>query len=338
MTKSRRWRLNRDSRTTAIRKIGISAADQQRLRETNQPLARVAVPRRAKLGATLLRAWRRYSDAEIGTRAASVTYYTVLSLFPLLITVGNLLPVFGLSYSNISQYLAQVIPSRIMTWLNPIIKGLLTSTSGGVLSIGAVATLWTASLGITELKNGYNRVYGVKPAQNFIIKRLVSMLLLLALVLVMGAVLLSFTFGSQFLEWLVPVIGLDDTWLQTFNDWRWPVTLVAVVTVIIIVDYALPNVKTKLRYVLPGALFSVVTLLAVSQLFTLYMRYFGTRYSSYGTIGTVMVLMLWLDLSAMLLIIGALINAMVGEYYLGRPRHARGKVYDLVGHDRHELK
>ncbi|KRM87397.1 ribonuclease BN-like family protein [Lacticaseibacillus thailandensis DSM 22698 = JCM 13996] len=338
MRKQRRWHLRRVPRTAVIRKMGISADDQRRVRESPQPLARVAAARRAKVWAFLVRAWRRYSDAEISTRSASVTYYTVLSLFPLLITVGNLLPLFGLSYNNISQYLVQVVPARIMTWLNPIIKSLLTSTSGSVLSVGAIATLWTASLGITELKNGFNRVYGVKPAQNFIIKRLVSMLLLLTLVVVMGAVLLAFTFGNQFLEWLIPLLGLDDTWIRAFNDWRWPVTVVAIVVVIVIADYALSNVKIKLRFVLPGAAFSVVTLLAVAQLFTLYMRYFGTRYSSYGTIGTVMVLMLWLDLSAMLLIIGALINATVAEYFLGRPHQARGKVYDLVDHQRRELR
>ncbi|WP_125704648.1 YihY/virulence factor BrkB family protein [Lacticaseibacillus daqingensis] len=273
---------------------------------------------------------RRIGEAELGATSASLAYYALLSLFPMLITAGNLLPLFGLSYNGVSTYLAQVIPEDIMTFINPVIQNLLASTSGGILSIGAVATLWAASLGVNGLKNGFNKAYGVTPPRNFVLQRIISMLMFFTLIVALGAVMIAFAFGRQFLEWLVPILGLSDNWLTTFNAWRWPVTLVALVVVITLIDYFLPNARIKFWTILPGAGFTIAAWLALAQLFATYMHYFGTRYNSYGTIGTFMVLLLWLNFSAMMWLIGAVVNAVVAEYYCGRLRHSRGKVHDFV--------
>ncbi|WP_420844680.1 YihY/virulence factor BrkB family protein [Lacticaseibacillus parakribbianus] len=294
------------------------------------PLAAQKLSAKAKAKAVLRLIIQRVFAAELGPTSASLAYYTLLSLFPMLITLGNLLPVFGLNYDGVSSYLAQVIPEDIMAFINPVIHNLLVSTSGGVLSIGAVATLWAASLGVDGLKNGFNKAYGVTPPQNFLIQRLLSMGLFIILIVALGAVMVAFTFGRQFLEWLVPLLGLSDAWLETFNTWRWPVTLVALVVVISSIDYFLPNAKIKFRTIIPGTIFTIVAWLALSQLFAIYMRYFGTRFNSYGTIGTFMVLLLWLNFSAMMWLFGAVINAVVAEYYTGRLHHSRGKVRDFV--------
>nr|WP_179395787.1 YihY/virulence factor BrkB family protein [Lacticaseibacillus absianus] len=315
-------------------KTTLTPAQRRAIQAGRVPLAKLALPWRLKLKEMLRLAQRRISEAELGATAASLAYYALLSLFPMLITAGNLLPLFGLSYSGVSTYLAQVIPEDIMTFINPVIQNLLASTSGGILSIGAIATLWAASLGVNGLKNGFNKAYGVTPPRNFILQRLLSMLVFFTLIVVLGAVMIAFAFGRQFLEWLVPLLGLSDAWLTTFNTWRWPITLVALVAVITLIDYILPNARIKFWTILPGAGFTIAAWLALAQLFAIYMHYFGTRYNSYGTIGTFMVLLLWLNFSAMMWLIGAVVNAIVAEYYCGRLHHSRGKLHDFVRRQR----
>lgn len=310
--------------------VKLTAAQRAAIAAGRVPLAELALPKRVKFREFLKLAVTRIMAAELGPTSASLAYYALLSLFPMLILAGNLLPVFGLSYDSVSDYLGQVIPADIMAWINPVIHNLLASTSTGVLSIGAVGTLWAASLGIDGLKNGFNKAYGIRPPQNFFVQRLISILMIFVLIVLLGTVMIAFTFGRQFLEWLVPILGLSDAWLQTFNALRWPVTLAALVVAITTLDYFLPNARVRFWTVLPGAAFTIAGWLLLAQAFSWYMRVFGTRFSSYGTLGTFIVLLLWLNFMALLLLIGAVINALVAEYFTGHVHHSRGKVHDFV--------
>lgn len=314
-------KMSRQFRATKAR-LNKAAADRSR------PLAQVPMRWQKKLVLVIQRISQRFSRSEVPSRAASVTYYGVLSLFPIFITVGNLIPLFNIKASVVLGYLNQVVPPNITSWLQPSIQGFLQRSHGGILSIGAVATLWTASMIFNELKNGYNRIYHVRPKQNFLLKRLVSMLLMLVVILALAGVMLVFAVGSQFLEWLVPTLGLRTEWLAVFNTWRWPVTLVAMVVAVSGIHYFLPSAQIRFRSVIPGTIFTVLTGVGLAQLFSLYMRYFGAKYNSYGTVGAVMILMLWLDFSAMLLLIGAVINAETAEYYHGPAKASAGRMRD----------
>ncbi|WP_390408544.1 YihY/virulence factor BrkB family protein [Lacticaseibacillus jixiensis] len=335
MAQRRKFKLLR-LRHAAV--VPLTKAQRQALDEGRIPLAEMKLPKKVKFREFLKLALRRINDAELGPTSAALAFYSLLSLFPMLILFGNLLPLFGFSYDGVSAYLGQVVPQSIMTWLNPVIHNLLNSTSGSLLSIGAVATLWAASLSVNALKNGFNKAYGITPPSNFFVQRLLSMLVIFLLVLALGSVMIAFAFGRQFLEWLVPLFGLSDNWLATFNTLRWPVTLAALIMVIFSIDYFLPNVRIRFWTIIPGASFTVISWLALAQGFSLYMRYFGARFDSYGTIGTFMVLLLWLNFSGWLLLIGVVINALIAEYYTGRLHHSRGKVHDFVRKQRQALK
>lgn len=308
----------------------LSAEQQAMIHSGQMALAEMKLPRRTKFRVFLRLAINRITESNIGQSAAALAYYTLLSLFPLILFVANALPYLGLTYSSLASYLTQAIPSNVMKWLDPVIANLLNTSSGGLLGIGAVATLWAASLGVNGLKMGFNQVYGVDATQNFIIQRLLSMLMTFTLIIVMGTILIAFAFGRQFLEWLIPLLRLDDGWLKTFNTLRWPVTVTALFIIIMFLDYFLPNVKIKIWTVLPGTAFTVIGWLLIAQAFSLYMHYFGTRYLSYGTIGTFIAIMLWLNFSALVLLWGAVINALTAEYFIGRPRRSKGKVHDFM--------
>lgn len=308
----------------------LSAEQEVAIQSGRAALADLALPRRTKMRVFVKLAINRITESNIGQSAAALAYYTLLSLFPLILFVANALPYFGLMYKGLAAYLTQAIPSNVMNWLDPVIANLLDSSSGGLLGIGAVATLWAASLGVNGLKMGFNQIYGVESSQNFIIQRLLSMLMTFTLIIVMGAILIVFAFGRQFLEWLIPLLRLNDDWLRTFNTLRWPVTITALFVIIMFLNYFLPNVKIRMWTVLPGTAFTVAGWLLIAQAFSLYMKYFGTRYLSYGTIGTFIAIMLWLNFSALVLLWGAVINALTAEYFIGRLHGSKGKVHDFV--------
>ena len=210
----------------------LSAEQEVAIQSGRAALADLALPRRTKMRVFIKLAINRITESNIGQSAAALAYYTLLSLFPLILFVANALPYFGLTYKGLAAYLTQAIPSNVMNWLDPVIANLLDSSSGGLLGIGAVATLWAASLGVNGLKMGFNQIYGVESSQNFIIQRLLSMLMTFTLIIVMGAILIVFAFGRQFLEWLIPLLRLNDDWLRTFNTLRWPVTITALFVII----------------------------------------------------------------------------------------------------------
>ncbi|ARY91160.1 MULTISPECIES: YihY/virulence factor BrkB family protein [Lacticaseibacillus] len=308
----------------------LSTEQQAMIRSGQMALAEMKLPRRTKFWVFVRLAMNRVAESNIGQSAAAIAYYALLSLFPLILFVANALPYLGLTYSSLATYLTQAVPSNVMKWLDPVIANLLNTSSGGLLGIGAVATLWAASLGVNGLKMGFNQVYGVDATQNFIIQRLLSMLMTFTLIIVMGSILIVFAFGRQFLEWLIPLLRLNDDWLKTFNTLRWPVTVTALFIIIMFLDYFLPNVKIKIWTVLPGTAFTVIGWLLIAQAFSLYMHYFGTRYLSYGTIGTFIAIMLWLNFSSLVLLWGAVINALTAEYFIGRLHRSKGKVHDFV--------
>ena len=310
--------------------VTLTPEQQHALHAGHVPLASMDVPAKFKRRQLLKITLQRFNDADLGTSAASLAYYALLSLFPMFLVVGNLLPLLNIDYRSISAYLAQVIPENIMQWLEPVIQSLLQNGSGGVLSIGAITTLWAASLGINGLKISFNKAYGVQPAQNFLVQRLLSMLLTFLLILAVGTVLVAFAFGQQFLEWLNKQFGLSDAWLRTFLAWRWPVTLLVLLIAVMFLFYFLPNVRIRFWTVLPGAGLTTVGWIILAQSFSWYMRNFGTRYSSYGTLGTFIILLLWLNFSAWVLIVGAVINSLVAEYYTGHLHQSPGKVADLI--------
>lgn len=312
------------------RKLKLTEAQKQAVRAGRVPLASIRVSRGIKLREAIKLMYDRIMDAQIGVMSAALAYYTLLSLFPIFIVVGNLLPIFGLSYFQIQGYLTQVIPTDVMNFINPIIRNLIASSSGSVLSAAGLVTLWTAGLAVNGLKTGFNRAYAVKPKQNYFVQRLLSMVMIFFMILLLGGVMVAYTFGRQFLEWLVPLLNLSTTWLNTFNTWRWPVTLTALFVVIFVIDFVLPNARIKFWTIIPGGTFTVVGWLVLGQAFSWYMRHFGTRISTYGTLSTVIALLLWLDLMAMLWLIGVVINAIIAEYYKGRPKDTKGKVHELI--------
>ncbi|MDN6292720.1 MAG: YihY/virulence factor BrkB family protein, partial [Tetragenococcus halophilus] len=240
----------------------------------------------------------------------------LLSLFPLLITVGNILPFLSIDPSSVLPYIQEIMPSTIYQFLGPAIKDLLTQSSGGLLSISAITTIWSASKSINALQKAMNKSLGVEQRTG-IVARILSVLVLILFLFAMVALSLIIGAGQVLLDAIQPIFAIPDSFVNIFQTVKWPLTFVALFLLMAIIYWMIPNVKMKLRSVLPGAIFATIGWLLLSQVFGLYARYFATTVSGYQIIGSFVVLMLWLNFAAMIIILGSVLNASMEEFYNG---------------------
>ncbi|MDR0922711.1 MAG: YihY/virulence factor BrkB family protein [Lactobacillales bacterium] len=270
--------------------------------------------------------YKHMNESEMSMSSIVVAYYLLLSLFPLLITIGNLLPYLNLDSTEAIKYIKEIVPPDIYERLGGAITALLTQRSGGLLSISALATLWAASQGISALQTAMNKAYALTVKQNLIANRLIGLfvLILLCLVAVVGVVLLGF--GQTILLFLQPILKISDTFIEKAQTLTFPVSIIGVLLVMCLLYYAVPNVIIKKkRFIFPGACFATIGSLLLSQVFGIYAKYFATRVAGYQVIGSVIVLMLWLVFAAKILILGSIINSVVQELVTGEEARSRDK-------------
>lgn len=261
---------------------------------------------------------KRVTESQMTQGAIVIAYYLLLSLFPLLIAVGNLLPFLSIDPNTVLPYMQEVIPETIYEFLGPAIQDLLTQSSGGLLSISAILTIWSASASMNAIQIALNKAYGVSSRSNFIIARAVSLVAMIALLLAIVVVTLVVGFGKLILEQLQPIFLFPEDIISTFQTLKWPLTIVILLVLMVVIYGVIPNVRVRARSIFPGAIFATFGWMLLSQAFGIYAKYFTTRISGYQIIGSFIVLMLWLNFAAMIIILGGIINAVTEEFISGK--------------------
>jgi membrane protein len=265
----------------------------------------------------------RITESEMGTTSIVVAYYLLLSLFPLLIAIGNILPFLSISPNDVLPYVQELIPGQVYEFIGPAIEDLLTSSSGSLLSISALAAVWSASKSINALQIAMNKAFGVEQRSNFIVVRAVSFLIILLFMIAIVGVTMVIGLGKIILDFLQPIFNIQDEMIATFQTVKWPLTIIALLLILMLIYWIVPNAKVKLRSTLPGAIFATAGWMLLSQMFGLYARFFAAKISGYQIIGSFIVLMIWLNLAATIIVLGGIINAVVEEYVSGQEIETR---------------
>ncbi|MCT6872380.1 MAG: YihY/virulence factor BrkB family protein [Bombilactobacillus mellis] len=270
---------------------------------------------------------QKFKNGNVGLSSKAIVYYGLLSFFPLISLLGSIIPWFHLNVQTILGYLQLLTPQKLQQLIEPLVVQLLTKSSGGLLSFGIIGTLWTSSGVVNILRRSVNDVYGFDNEKmytqtdqslvNYIILRLVSILLTALFIIALIALLVTLVIGQQLLNWIQPFFVWVPAFLNIFARWKWPVTVAILMLIMLAAYFLLPNTHVKLRYVWPGAIFSAVGFIVLVQFFSLYLHYFGRRWNSYGTIGTFFILILWLNFIGYIFMIGASLNAAFTEGWVG---------------------
>ncbi|EDO1182512.1 TPA: YihY/virulence factor BrkB family protein [Listeria innocua] len=251
----------------------------------------------------------RVGRNDVSGNAAQLAYYMLFSIFPMLLIAATLLAYLHIDKDSVFNMIKEFAPDQIMDFLEENLNTLLTQKNGGLLSIGIIATLWSASNGMNAVMKSLNKAYGVTNKRNYVVQRLLSMFFTLAMLATVGATLLLLVFGQQIGMFLINHLNFSEDFLSFWNNLRWTVTLVVIFVVFTFLYWVAPNRRSTLISVLPGALFSTIGWTITSVGFAYYVNNFGNYSATYGSIGVIIILMLWFYLTGIILMIGGELNA-----------------------------
>lgn len=243
--------------------------------------------------------------------AAGLSYYFLLSLFPLLIFIAGILayvPIPGL-FDEILNTMSRFVPGPAMGTVREILASVLTPPATGWISFGLIFTVWTASTGFAALIEGLNVAYDVSETRPYWRVRLLAIGLACA---VGGAIILGLAvslMGPRFGQILEEHRHAGPLFAAVWPTIHWVVVIGSIVVAVELLYYLAPNVKQRFVCALPGAVLAISTWIAASYFLGIYMREFADYSKTYGAIGGVVALMLWFYVSATVLLIGAEVNA-----------------------------
>ena len=267
----------------------------------------------AELGRRL---WRESREDELFGRAAQLSYYALLALFPALIFLTALMGLFSVQnyMPELMSYLRNVLPADALSMVRRFLIQITEGSGANILSLGALGALWASSSGVTAIMDALNVVYDVKEdSRPFWRSRLTAIVLTLALA---GFVILALTlvlYGSSIGSWIADFVGLGSVFAWAWNIMQWPVILALMLLVVDTVYFVCPDIEQEWRWVTPGSVFAVFMWVVVSLGFKAYVDNFGDYNKVYGSIAGVIVLMLWLYWSGMVLLLGGEINAEIEQ-------------------------
>jgi membrane protein len=263
-----------------------------------------------------VRAGKSFLAHQMTDRAATLTYYAMMSLFPALLVGVTLLGLVGQQglVTDATNYLLDhgVDPSTA----NVVRRALqnLVNTSGGALGVTLVISIALALNGASGAFGASGRalnvVYGAEERRGMVRRKLIDVAATLAVIVLFTVVLAAVFLGGEIAHDLFGKIGLGSTAASIWSYARWPVALVAATVAYGVVYGMAPDIEPrKVRWLTPGAVVGVVLWIALSLAFSIYIRNFSSYGAAYGAFGAAIVLLLWLYLSANAFLFGAELNA-----------------------------
>lgn len=255
------------------------------------------------------RTWQEASEDNIKGRAAELAYYFLLALFPLLIFLLSLVSFMPGAREAIFLWLSRLMPRDAMSLVDTWVEAVFSTRSEGLLSFGIIFALWAASTGMVALMEALNTAYEVREGRPFWKSRLVAMGLTVAVCLLVFGGATVITFGDQLAEWLTSRLGLGAEFNILWLVIRFILGLLMLTVGLGVIYYFGPNAQQRWKWITPGAVFCVIAFLAVSYLFSLYLRFAPAYDITYGSLGAVIILMLWLYVAGLIVLIGGEINS-----------------------------
>lgn len=256
--------------------------------------------------------FNRIKVDDVPSLSAELAYFFLLSLFPLLIFLVTLLPYLPITEDQLLRFFEVYAPESAMDLITERINDVLQK-DGKLLSFGIIATLWSASNGINAIVKAFNKAYDVKETRSFIVARGMAVVLTLAMIFVFVVAILLPVLGQQIGVFLFSYLGLSEQFITIWNLLRWPVSVAILFIVFIGLYWIAPNKKFRCKSALPGAVFATVGWIAASLGFSYYVGNFGNYTATYGSIGAIIVLMLWFYITGFIIIIGGEINAIMSD-------------------------
>lgn len=246
--------------------------------------------------------------------AAAQAYYYLLAIVPLLILLLSILPYLQIDPNRVMDFMSSILPGEVASVFEETIISVVTTPSGGLLTFGILGTLWSASNAVTAFIKATNEAYDVEETRSFIKQKGISILLTLFMLIAVIVALVLPIFGGAIIDLISSTLNLPAQTESLFQILRWVISI-AVMTIVLAFMYKFaPNKHFPFREAFLGALAATVLWQLVSLGFAFYISNFGSFDATYGSLGGLIVLMLWFFLTGLILVIGAEINAIIHRH------------------------
>jgi membrane protein len=276
------------------------------------------------------RVWTEMNHDDVWTMASALAYNFLLAIFPMLLFLVALFGVFASQRAELQNslfyYFSQVLPPSAFQLVSKTLDEIIKNSGGGKLTLGLVLALWSGAGGMTSLISGLNAAYHVRDSRSFIKVRAIALGLTLAVSVLVVAALFIVLAGGNVAEIVGAKLNLTHVAVVAWKVVQWPIALGFLILAFALIYYFGPDLKEQHWYwITPGSLIGVALWLAVSFAFRVYLHFFNSYSKSYGSLGAVIILLLWFYVTGLAFLVGAEVNAEI-EHAAAERGHPEAKL------------
>ncbi|CAH0274928.1 MULTISPECIES: YihY/virulence factor BrkB family protein [unclassified Pseudomonas] len=256
-----------------------------------------------------------FIEDELPTYASALAFQMFFSLFPFLLFLVALISLLDMQpfFDWLRQQAELLLPLSTVELVNPVIDQLQTQKAG-LFSIGIVVALWTASSAVRSTMDAMNKAYGVKEGRKPWKRIPLSLLYTIGIAAALLTAAALMVLGPQVMNWLAHQIGIEQVVVTLWTWLRLPVAVFLLMIVVAVVYYVAPDVEQRFRFITPGSVLAVVVWIAASVGFAYYAQNFANYNATYGSIGAIIIFLLYLHISCAVLLFGAELNAVIEHF------------------------
>lgn len=253
-----------------------------------------------------------YFDNKVGRNAAAMTYYLLFAMFPFFIFVTSLLGLLHLPTLTLDGQITRFLPEDVVAFLNLAIEYITKSSNNALLTFGLVFSVWFPLRAVSNLMEAINDIYGEERSGSHSIRT--AILTALTIVLIPATIFLLLL-GERVLGFVGEYIPISAEFITGWSRMRFVPMAAALLFMLSAVYFFSPSKIQKVRYILPGAVLSMVVWILFSLIFSYYVDHMGRYSIIYGSIGVIIALLVWMDWSMITMLMGAVFNVALKETY-----------------------
>ena len=258
----------------------------------------------------------RFNYSETCSKAAEVAFFVTLSIFPFfMFTVSAVAYIPWLQTSGYIQIINEIVPVRARDFIQLIVKAAINNRNMRYLFVSFIMTMWTFSRVIKALVKGMNRAYLSPETRTFIRTTIMSFLFTIMLIILIFMSMILLVYGEKIGHVIFSFIGFDRLFINIWNITRYLIGAISTATFFCLLYKVTPNIKLKIKMVMPGAVFSTLGWFLMSYMYSFYTNNFGSYKAIYGGLEEVIVLLTWIYFSSWVIVLGYRINASIYKRY-----------------------
>ena len=301
--------------------VGRIESDELRIRQaiSHSPLESLWDLKGVPVGVVMKRTWHALIDDRVFGHAAELGFYFLFALFPTLLCASSVLGLAARSafqfYDRLLDYLAVVIPTAALGTVLSTFNETTTAATSGKVTFGLIAAIWSASVGISAIQDTLNAVYNIEDSRSYFIARLqaIGLTILLVVIVTLGlASLLAGDYFSNLAAGQIRELVMRYAAETALHILSWAIACGLLALTFAVLYYWAPDCKTRRwRWLTPGGAIGIVGWLLASLGFRLYIHFFNTYTVTYGSLGAVIILLMWFYITGLMLLLGAEVNCQI---------------------------